>query len=281
MSLPENKVNVATINQIKRSIDLRIVLVRSIYERNIGSTSRAMANMGFTKLILVDPKCQITIEGHQAAASGQYALQNKTIYSSWKEFYDNEPRGFQIATTARDGRGRQATDLETTLRLISESHPAVNKDSDAPLVFHLIFGPEDWGLSGDDMQYANHCCSLPSFGDNTSFNLSQATLMAMYIFRTVFGGQRTVLEGQQVPKEKQKMPPVFPDQSLKTWLEEMGFDLSKRKMNVFTVLRRMLLQNSPSTKEFRVLEIALQQSIRRMRAGSGKDDASVEKIKLD
>lgn len=254
-----------------RPIDLRIVLVRSIYERNIGATSRAMANMGFSKLILVDPKCEITLEGHQAAASGQFALQNKTIYKSWAEFYENEPRGFQIATTARDGRGRQSTDLETTLRTINETHPSIKKEGEAPLVFHLIFGPEDWGLSGDDIQYANHCCSLPTFGDNTSFNLAQATLMAMYIFRIVFGGKRTVLEGQQVAKEKQKKPPVFPDQSLRTWLETMGFDLSKRKMNVFTVLRRMLLQNAPSTKEFRVLEIALQQSIRRMKDNSEKN----------
>lgn len=256
---------ISTESQIIRPIDLRIVLVRSIYERNIGATSRAMANMGFKKLILIDPKCEITLEGHQAAASGQYALQNKTVYSSWAEFYENEPRGFQIATTARDGRGRQSTDLESTLKGILEKHPSVKKDSEEALVFHLIFGPEDWGLSGEDIQYANHCCSLPTFGDNTSFNLAQATLMAMYIFRTVFGGIRTQLEGQQVPKEKQKKPAVFPDQSLKAWLEEMGFDLSKRKMNVFTVLRRMILQNAPSTKEFRILEIALQQSIRRMK----------------
>ena len=50
----------------------------------------------------------------------------------------------------------------------------------------------------------------------------------------------------------------------------MGFDLTKRRMNVFTVLRRMLLQNAPSTKEFRILEIALQQSIRRMKDQSIK-----------
>lgn len=255
-----------------RAIDLRIVLTRSIYERNIGATSRAMANMGFTKLILVDPKCEITLEGHQAAASGQFALQNKVVYSSWAEFYEKEPRGFQIATTARDGRGRQATDLETTLRMIEDTHPSFKKDGEEAVVFHLVFGPEDWGLSGDDIQYANHCCSLPTFGNNTSFNLAQATLMAMYIFRSVFGGDRTVLEGQQVPKERQKKPEaVFPENSLRAWLEEMGFDLNKRKMNVFTVLRRMLLQNAPSTKEFRVLEIALQQSIRRMRDGSGKN----------
>ncbi|MNY81628.1 hypothetical protein D3C86_2232850 [compost metagenome] len=45
----------------------------------------------------------------------------------------------------------------------------------------------------------------------------------------------------------------------------MGFDLSKRKMNVFIVLRRMLLQNTPTKKELVILETVLQQSLRKLR----------------
>lgn len=247
-----------------RNIDLRIVLVRSIYERNVGATARAMANMGFTKLILIAPQCEFTIESNRAAANGQAPLRDRTVYASWDEFYANEPRGNQIATTARDGKGRQVEDLQTTLKSIEQTNAALRKKSEDPFVFHLIFGPEDWGLSGDDIQYANHCCSIPTYGENTSLNLSQATLLAMFIFRSVFGGERSKLEGQQQARAKQKKPMIFPDQTLKNWLEAMNIDLSKRKTNVFTVLRRMLLQNAPSEKEFRMLEIVLQQSIRKM-----------------
>lgn len=248
-----------------RNIDLRVVLVRSIYERNVGATSRAMANMGISKLILIAPQCEFTIESQKAAATGQEALQNRIVYSSWEEFYAKEPRGFQIATTARDGRGRLSEDLETTLKKIKTTSPEFARNIEEPVVIHILFGPEDWGLSGDDIQYANHCCSIPTFGDNSSLNLAQATLLALFIFRSVFGGDRTRLDGQQKPREKQSRPLVFPDRTLKLWLEEMNIDLSKRKINVFTVLRRMLLQNSPSEKEFRMLEIVLQQSIRKMK----------------
>lgn len=246
-------------------IDLRIVLTRSIYERNVGATARAMANMGFSKLILVDPKCEFTIESHRAAANGQAPLENKTVYASWEEFYRKEPRGIQIATTARDGKGRQVEDLETTLKSLKDSHPDFSKKSSTPATIHIIFGPEDWGLSADDIQYANHCCSIPTYGDNTSLNLAQATLLAQFIFRSVFGGERSKLEGQQKPKAQQKKPMIFPDETLKKWLLEMNIDLTKRKTNIFTVLRRMLLQNAPSEKEFRILELVLQQSIRKMR----------------
>lgn len=260
-----------------RPIDLRIVLTRSIYERNVGATARAMANMGFSKLILVDPKCEFTIESHRAAANGQAPLENRVTYSSWEDFYKNEPRGIQIATTARDGKGRQVEDLETTLKNLKSTHPDFQEKSDSAVVMHIVFGPEDWGLSADDIQYANYCCSIPTYGDNTSLNLAQATLLAQFIFRSVFGGERSKLEGQQKPKAQQKKPFIFPDETLKKWLMEMNIDLSKRKTNMFTVLRRMLLQNAPSEKEFRMLEIVLQQSIRKMRAAKEKSLAKPKK----
>lgn len=254
------------------NLDLRIVLVRSLYERNVGATSRAMANMGAQQLILIAPKCEFTIESQKAAATGQSALQNKTVYSSWDEFYKFEPRGFQIATTARDGRGRQSEDLETTLKLIKDTHPTLISNSEEKIVFHLVFGPEDHGLESNDIQYANHCCSIPTYGDNTSLNLAQATLLALFIFRSVFGGTLSRLEGQQKKRTEQKKESIFPEETLKTWLQVMNFDLSQKKINVFTVLRRMLLQNSPTEKEFRILETALQQSIRRMDASKNIKD---------
>ncbi len=253
-------------NQIQRPIELRIVLVRSIYERNVGATSRAMANMGFSRLILIGPQCEFTIEANKAAATGQFPFENKTVYADWKEFYANEPHGFQIALTARDGRGRQVQDFMTTLQDFKKSSSELKKTSENPFVIHFLFGPEDWGLSAEDIQYANFCCSIPTYGDNSSLNLSQATLLAMHIYRSVFGGEKTRLDGQQKLRAQQKKPTdVFPDESLKAWLLEMGFKLDQKKMNVFTVLRRMLLQNAPSVKEFRVLEIVLQQSRRKLK----------------
>ncbi len=248
-----------------RSFDLRVVLVRSLYERNIGAASRAMANMGATKLILINPQCELTIEAQKAAATGQDGLQNRTIYTDWEEFYKKEPRGLQIATTARDGRGRLASDFEETLVKIKKTHPELKKKTKAPLVVHLVFGPEDWGLSTDDIQYANYCCSLATYGNNTSLNLAQAVLLALFVFRSNMGGTRARLEGQQKPREQQQKPLIFPDETLKLWLKQMNIDLSKKKMNAFTVLRRMLLQNAPSEKEFRILEMVLQQSIRKMK----------------
>jgi tRNA/rRNA methyltransferase len=247
-----------------RSFEVRIVLVRTIYERNIGATSRAMSNMGFDNLILVDPQCEITYEAQQTAATGQTGLQNRTTYKSWAEFTEKEPESIKICFTARDGKGRQARDIDDVLSDIKEKSPQFQEKTESPYTLHLIFGPEDWGLSGEDLEITNFCACIPTFGDNWSLNLAQATLLAMFSLRKAWGGQRTRLDGGDLRRAPQGIEGINPDQTLKTWLLEMGFDLSKKKMNVYTVLRRMLLQNTPTKKEWVILETVLQQSIRKL-----------------
>lgn len=250
-----------------RSFEIRVVLVRTIYARNIGATSRAMSNMGASRLILVSPKCEITYDAQQAAANGQDGLQNRKVYNGWDEFYASEPAdSLRIALTARDGKGRLTLPLVESLREFKDNNPRMQQEGDAPIVVHLIFGPEDWGLSGDDIANCNYCCSIPTYGDNTSLNLAQATLLALFILRQEWGGKLAKLDGQQVHRRKQDKPAdVFPNETMRVWLTEMGFDLSKRRINAFTVLKRMILQNAPTNKEYRILEIVLQQSIRKLR----------------
>ncbi|KYG66332.1 RNA methyltransferase [Bdellovibrio bacteriovorus] len=250
----------------KRPFEVRIVLVRTIYERNIGATSRAMSNMGVEKLILINPACEITYEAQQTAATGQHGLQNRTTYASWEDFMAKEPESIKIAFTARDGKGRQVRDIEEVLTDVATHAPQFQVSSEEPYVVHLVFGPEDWGLAAEDLEYVNHCACLPTFGANWSLNLAQACLLGMYTLRLKWGGTRTRLDGGKARRAPQGIEGIDPEATLKTWLEEMGFDLTRqRKINVFTVLRRMLLQNTPTKKELVILETVLQQSIRKLR----------------
>lgn len=249
---------------MKRPYEVRVVLVRTLYARNIGSTSRAMSNMGASKLILIDPQCTIDYDAQQAAATGQEALQNRKVYSSWDDFFKNEPESVRVSFTARDGRGRSVRDLNEVYKDISDHTPQFQISSDQPYVVHLIFGPEDWGLSAEDLAHTHFCACIPTFGENWSLNLSQAVLLALYDLRKAWGGQRTLLDGQQAERMR-SLGHLLPDETIHTWLSEMGFDLSKKKINAYTVFRRMLLQNTPTKKELIVLEAILQQSIRKLR----------------
>lgn len=251
---------------MKRAFDVRIVLVRTLYERNIGATSRAMSNMGFNQLVLIDPHTEITFEAQQAAATGQTGLQNRKTYKDWDDFMAHEPESIKIAMTARDGMGRQVRDLDEVLHDIQDHAPQFQIHSEVPYLIHIIFGPEDWGLAAKDLEHAHFCACLPTWGENWSLNLGQAVLLTMFSIRKSWGGKRTRLDGGNIRRAPQGIEGINPEQTLKIWLEEMGFNLSRqKKINVFTVLRRMLLQNTPTKKELVILETVLQQAIRKLR----------------
>lgn len=246
--------------------NIKVVLAKTLYDRNIGSTSRVMNNMDVEDLILVAPQCEVTYEAQLAAATGQHALQNRKIYSSWNEFYKNESEGVRIAFTARDGRGRLVKDFDTQLKwylekLKSEIGPTTDQNKN----MYLIFGPEDAGLAAEDLENTHFSVSLPTFGNNSSFNLSHAVLMGLFILRQNIGGQKTVLDGSQVEKPKDQESIHLLGDTLKEWLLTMGLNLDAHKVNAFTVLNRMILQNVPTPKESQMLETMLQQTIRKLK----------------
>ncbi len=260
--------------QMKNMFKIKIVLTKTLYDRNIGSTSRVMDNMGVSELILVSPKCEITYEAQLAAATGQSALQNRTVYSSWIEFYQNEAEGVRIAFTARDGRGRLVKDFDFQLKQFLKNHEQKLSSTDegeaqsATLgnTLYLIFGPEDAGLTAEDLENTNFSVSLPTFGDNTSYNLSHAVLVALQILRQNIGGQRSILEGSQKPILIEAPKIELIGDTIREWLALMGLDLeSHHKINAYTVIHRMLLQNTPTQKEYHMLETMLQQTIRKLK----------------
>ena len=248
-----------------RAFTVNVVLVRTIYDSNIGASSRAMANMGAERLILIDPQCEIKFSTHQAAASGQEGLRGRTTYTGWDEFHKHEPEGLRIAFTTKDGKARQVRDYDEVLTWIKSNDPQMKKENEPVLPVYLIFGPEDWGLSNFDLDLTHFNVAIPTFGDNPSLNLAQAVLLGLFMLRQFWGGNKTKLEGQETRRNSQRPEGVFPTEALETWLREMGFDLSSRRINAFSVMRRMLLHNVPSRKELRVLELVLQQGIRKLR----------------
>jgi tRNA/rRNA methyltransferase len=261
---------------VRVPFQVHVILVETLYENNIGATSRAMANMAAEKLILINRQCEITFSAQQAAASGQAGLQNRKEYKSWDEFFSNEPDGIRISFSARDGEGRLLKDFASTLNWIKNNHPTFTS-ADSSLTrevpIYLIFGREDHGLSSQDIELTHFNVRIPTYGDNTSLNLAQAVLLALFILRSEWGvdskslshntnnarfENKTDQENLNIqPKDK-----IFPEKTLRRWLEQMGFDLTK-PMNAYSVIKRMILHNVPTEKELTMFETALQQSIRK------------------
>ena len=240
-----------------------IVLVRPIYSSNVGMTARAMTNMGFDRLVLIGPHCEVNSKAKQAAATGQGPLENRVEYSGWEEFMEKEGDGLRLAMTARAGRLRMVSEFSETVANL-RNQPEAKELSDQHV--YIIFGPEDAGLSNDDLKYTHKSCYLETYGKNFSLNLAQATLVTMFLFRQIYGGGET-REIEQ-PEASVKAA-FFPDDRLARWIELLGFETADRRVNAHSVLRRILLENVPTRKELKVLEAVLNQNIRKLESYTG------------
>ena len=155
--------------------NVTIVLQRPRYPENIGSAARAMANMGFTRLMVVAPGIwdEERIRRLATHAAG-------SVVDGIQRFDDlNEALtsfGHVVGTTAR--LGGQRTVLKSP-QLLAENLISISKNN--PVA--ILFGPEDRGLTNDDLKYCHQLVNIPTAGF-TSLNLSQAVMVICYCLST-------------------------------------------------------------------------------------------------
>ncbi|NCO73690.1 MAG: RNA methyltransferase [Cyanobacteria bacterium] len=149
---------------------VKIILVETAGERNIGSIARVMRNMGLSQLVLVNPRCDYLSEDAQIMAVHGIEVLKKAV------IVDSLPMALQgcqraIATTAR-ARGIP-TKLETPRQalgwLMEKNVPS-----------GLIFGPEDRGLSNQELSYAQRFVCIPANPEYPSLNLAQGVGVCAY-----------------------------------------------------------------------------------------------------
>ena len=246
-------------------MEVSVVLVRPIYERNVGACSRAMSNMGFERLILIQRQCELTFEAQKAAATGQKALQNRIEYANWNQFFEGEGDSLRLAFSARSGKLRPlfpARDWLRKWRMDERAHHV-----ETPRKVHLIFGTEDSGLSNEDVDFVHANLLLPVFGENPSLNLAMAVLLACSMVQEEWNLSDPLVPPYQDPPRRVESSPYFPpqrlDESLRIWLENLGFDLEDRRVSVHSVMKRLLFHNVPSEKELRTLSVVLEQARRK------------------
>lgn len=232
---------------------IRIVLVRPKYPRNIGMVARAMSNYGLKHLILIEPQCELTIEANEGAAHAQDILSSCTIYPHWQRFYDWETEGIRIAFSARDGRRRETFNFAEALSADEELKSALSHKTT-----YLIFGPEDHGLAEKDLDFVHRIFQMKLPGGNQSLNLSHAVINALCTLHQQASPANTALT-------EAKESFFFPDQTLRKWLETLNVDIeTHQRVNAYTVLKRLMLKGFPTPKELRILELTLQQTIRKL-----------------
>ncbi|UQZ89405.1 rRNA methyltransferase [Deltaproteobacteria bacterium Smac51] len=179
---PVNKLDRRPVMLSRRHID--VVLMEPQKSDNIGTTARAMANMGLGRLILVRPRSLNweLIEATATSHSGRI-LKDIVIHQELEEAL--EPYGLVIGTTARVGNRRGP--FYTPRQLVSELLPQNGLE---PIASAILFGPERMGLSTEDLRHCQKVVRIPTDDPETSsLNLAQAVLILGYELIMAAGGE--------------------------------------------------------------------------------------------
>ena len=151
--------------------NISIVLLQPRYSENIGAAARAMRNMGFQQLVIVDPQNfdlpkALKLATHFASD----IIENSRFYLDLKEALS--PFSYVVGTTARLGGQRQV--VCTPLTLARKLIPISVKNRIA-----ILFGPENKGLSNEDIRCCHALVNIPTT-NFSSLNLAQSVMILCY-----------------------------------------------------------------------------------------------------
>ncbi len=151
-----------------------IVLSRPRYPENIGAAARAMRNMGFEQLVVVDPQnCDLSRVLKMATHAASDVVEQMRVFENLRTAL--EPFNYVVGTTARLGGQRQS--VGTANRMAQKLAPISEKNRVA-----LLFGPEDRGLTNEDIRLCHELVNIPT-AEFSSLNLAQAVMILCYELR--------------------------------------------------------------------------------------------------
>src|SRR5574344_1828000 len=159
--------------------NIRLVLVGTLYTGNVGSSCRAMANMGIRHLRLAAPNLQNSWEeGERLAVHATDILAGREEFATFEDAVADCVA--VVGTTAREGLYRQHVkaprDCAGDILSIAETGPVA-----------LVFGREDKGLLNEEIMRCTHLIRIPVDVGYTSLNLSQAVVICCYELYTALG----------------------------------------------------------------------------------------------
>ena len=227
--------------------NIAIVLVRPQFAGNIGSVSRAMRNMGLSRLILILPaQDPLSPEARMMATSAIDILEKAEVFSSLEDAL----AGFRwiAGTSARKGRNRgpfiSPRELCPEIIVHARSIPVA-----------ILFGPEDKGLTNEELAPCQALISMPTHENLPSLNLAQAVMILCYeLYMAVLANQ---VGGPSSPGPFLKLAEFQRVEGMYSHLEELllriGFLDPKNPKRIMHTLRRIFGRANLSDRDVAIL----------------------------
>ena len=219
---------------------IAIVLIETQIPENIGSVARAMNNMGFTRLLLVHPmNCDLKRALKMATGSSIDLIEKMEVYQNLIEAIG--PFQYVVGTTARLGANRPAM---TDPRRLALDLIGLSRNNNIA----ILFGPEDRGLSNDQLRYCHTIATIPT-ERFSSLNLAQAVMIICY--ELFLAGREKPLKSPPRLANKFELEGMY--EHLKDVLLKIGFINPQNPEHWMLNIRRFLSRRPLRAREVRVI----------------------------
>jgi tRNA/rRNA methyltransferase len=223
------------------SDNITVILHRPSIPENIGSVARVMGNTGFSRLIISSPQTEDWQTAEKLAVSSSDLLRNAEIYQDLKGALSASGSQYIVGTTGRDRK-------YWNTREVSDAASGITARACRERV-GILFGPENTGLTNEELTLCHIIVTLPSRGVLGSYNLSHAVAIVLF-----------ALMVSDLPDEKPtpKEIPGFDELEgmyghLEELLTETGFLWEDNPDHMMRAVREFLNRAGPSEAEVRMI----------------------------
>jgi len=153
-------------------VEVSVLLVKPLYAGNVGSVARVMANFGFKDLILVN-SCKLGKKANDMAVHAKPILKNAKKCKSFETAIKNFD--LIVGTTA------ESTNKDDYfLRIAIRPEELREKLQDVKGKIAIVFGPEDIGLTNEELRRCDIAVNIPTSAEYKSMNLSHSVAIILY-----------------------------------------------------------------------------------------------------
>lgn len=226
--------------------NIRIVLVNTSHQGNIGSAARAMKTMGLRDLVLVDPVEAPQSHASALAAGATDILANARTVNTLQEAISDCQLVMATSARSRTLDWPMLAPREAGERAVAEAHQGK---------VALVFGRENSGLTNEELQQSQFHVHIPANPEYSSLNLAMAVQTLSYEVRTAW------LDAERAAVQTQFDTPEYPNgedlerfyQHLEESLTESGFIVRQHPGQVMNKLRRLFNRARPEQNELNIL----------------------------
>jgi tRNA/rRNA methyltransferase len=148
---------------------------------NVGAAARALKNMGLSDLRLAAPQIRHKREAATMAVHGRDVLEGAKTYTDLAAAVTDCT--LTVGTTCRPGFYR------SDISAIRDSAPSLMHESHANRIA-IVFGPEDFGLTNQELKLCQRLVTIPTAPAYPSLNLAQAVIVVAYELMLAAGAGR-------------------------------------------------------------------------------------------